>query len=271
MCDSRQLGFVGAGNMAEAIARGVLSAKLFAPADLMASDPAEARRKLFEDELKISAVSDNAQLARSCAAIVLAVKPQSMAEALTQLSEHLGPDTLIISIAAGISTGYIANSLGGQGRRVVRVMPNTPMLVGAGMSALAPGRGATEQDMDFAQSIFQAGGEALVVDESLMDAVTAVSGSGPAYFFYFLEAMVAGGVEAGLSEPDATKLARQTMLGAAQLLIQSGEPPAELRRKVTSPGGTTEAALRAMGETGVPQYIQKAVLAAAERSRQLGR
>lgn len=271
MSDSRQLGFVGAGNMAEAIARGVLSAKLFAPADLMASDPVEARRKLFEDELKISAVSGNAQLARSCAAIVLAVKPQSMAEALTQLGEHLGPDTLIISIAAGISTGYIANSLGGQGRRVVRVMPNTPMLVGAGMSALAPGRGATEQDMDFAQRIFQAGGEALVVDESLMDAVTAVSGSGPAYFFYFLEAMVAGGVEAGLSEPDATKLARQTMLGAAQLLIQSGEPPAELRRKVTSPGGTTEAALRAMGETGVPQYIQKAVLAAAERSRQLGR
>lgn len=271
MAEPYKLGFIGAGNMAEAVARAVLAAGLYRAQELLASDPAEPRRRLFQDELGIKVVDDNGPVGRSCAAILLAVKPQSMAQALAELSGRLQPSTLVISVAAGISTKYIAQTLGSQAWRIVRVMPNTPMLAGAGMSVLAAGKNANQEDLALARRIFDAGGRTLVLDESMMDAVTAVSGSGPAYFFYVAEALVAGGVEAGLTEADALTLAKQTMLGAAQLLLKSGEPPAGLRRKVTSPGGTTEAAIRVMEQAGLAEAIRRAVLAAADRSRQLGR
>jgi pyrroline-5-carboxylate reductase len=271
VAETYKLGFVGAGNMAEAIARAILSAGLYRANELLASDPAEARRRLFQEQLNIKAVGDNGPVAQSCGAILLAVKPQNVAQALAELSGHLQANAVVISIAAGISTEYIAGTLGSQPCRIVRVMPNTPMLAGAGMSVLAAGKNAKQEDLALARGIFDAGGQTLVLDESLMDAVTAVSGSGPAYFFYVAEALVAGGVEAGLGEADALTLARQTMLGAAQLLQKSGEPPVELRRKVTSRGGTTEAAIRVMEQAGLAEAVRRAVLAATERSRQLGR
>jgi len=271
MAESCKLGFVGAGNMAEAIARGVVGAKLFGPKELLASDPATARRAVFAEQLGIEAIDSNRDLVERCDAVVLAVKPQVMGDVLAGLAGHVAPDKLVISIAAGISTAYIAEALGEPTRRIVRVMPNTPMLAGEGMSALAAGAAATDEDMAFARRIFESAGRALVVDESLIDAVTAVSGSGPAYFFYFIEAIVAGGVRAGLSEADATMLAQQTMLGAAKLLAQTGEAPAELRRKVTSPGGTTEAAIASMDAAEVLKCIADGVVAAADRSRELGK
>ncbi|HUW83485.1 MAG TPA: pyrroline-5-carboxylate reductase [Phycisphaerae bacterium] len=271
MAEPRKLGFVGAGNMAEAIGRGVLSAKLFGPKDLLASDPAAGRRALFTEQLGVEAIDSNSDLVERCETVLLAVKPQVMGDVLAGLAGHLAADKLVISIAAGISTAYIGNALGEPPRRIVRVMPNTPMLAGEGMSVLAAGAAATDEDLAFVRRIFESAGRALVVDESLIDAVTAVSGSGPAYFFYFVEAIVAGGVRAGLTEADATTLAQQTMLGAAKLLAQTGEAPAELRRKVTSPGGTTEAAIASMDAAQVRSCIADGVVAAAERSRQLGK
>jgi pyrroline-5-carboxylate reductase len=271
MNQDMELGFLGAGNMAEAICRGLLAKGVVPAGGILASDPAEPRRSLFADRLEVAVTTDNAELARRCPRIVLAVKPQHMADALEPLKGQLTADHLLISVAAGIGTGWVEQVFAGTAVRVVRVMPNTPMLVGAGMSALCAGRHATGPDLAYAESLFAAAGQTLIVTEDLMDAVTAVSGSGPAYFFYFVEALVAGGKRAGLAEAQAMQLAEATLAGAARLLAESPDPPAELRRKVTSPGGTTEAALKSMAEGKVFERIVAAVEAAAARSRQLGK
>lgn len=263
-----ELAFVGAGNMAEAIARGVLAAGLLKAGQMIAADPVAARRAVFE-ELGLATTEDNASAAAAAARLVLAVKPQKMDEALADLADVMADDALVISIAAGVSTAKIEAAL--PGRKVVRVMPNTPMLVGAGMSVLVAGQHAGDAEVDWTRRLFEAGGSAIVVhDESLMDAVTAVSGSGPAYFFYLIQYMVEAAVEEGLTEDDALKLATQTAAGAARLLAESGESPAGLRRKVTSPGGTTQAACDLMDARAVPEAILDAVRAAATRSRELG-
>jgi pyrroline-5-carboxylate reductase len=175
---------------------------------------------------------------------------------------------LVVSIAAGVTTGRIERELGGK-VRVVRVMPNTPSLVGAGAAALAKGTHATDDDLAAAESIFGAVGISARVEEKLLDTVTAVSGSGPAYVFYVTEAMIKAGVAAGLDESLAKKLAVQTVYGAGKLLMESGEEPASLRRKVTSPGGTTEAALKVMSERKLEEIFAEAIKAAEKRSREL--
>lgn len=266
-----ELGFIGAGNMAEAICRGILDGDVLAAGQILAFDPNAKRQALFRDELNVATAVDNAELLDRCRTIILAVKPQYMAEALEPVAGKVGADQLVITIAAGISTSWIANLLGPAPLRVVRVMPNTPMLVGAGMSVLCPGVNATEMDVQYAEKLFAAAGQTLIVTEDLMDAVTAVSGSGPAYFFYFVEALIAGGVQAGLSEAQTAQLAKATITGAAKLLTESDDSPAELRRKVTSPGGTTEAAINSMTEGKVSEQITQAVAAAAARGKELGR
>jgi len=268
LLEGKRIGFLGAGNMAEALARALLAAGVPASA-MTASDIAEARRKLFSESLRISAVNDNRRVVASSDVVVFAVKPQNLPELLAIIS---GPShgKLFISICAGVSTAFIEKELSGA-PRVVRAMSNTPMLVGAGAAALAKGKYATDEDLALARAIFQTSAKVIVVTESLMNAVTAVSGSGPAYFFYLVEALAGAGAKLGLPPDAALALARQTAFGAGKLLAESPDSPAQLRRKVTSPGGTTFAAISKLDEAGMFAIIEKAVAAAAARSKELGK
>jgi len=266
-----ELGFIGAGNMAEGIVAAVAGKKLYPPGQIIVSDPVDERRKLLARQFGVAVTDDNRQLAAESRRIVLAVKPQVFERVAAGLGDAVRGDHLLISIMAGMSTERIAAAFPDISARIVRVMPNLPIKVGAGTAGLCGGKHATEQDLTDAQALFDAGGGTVVLhDESLMDAVTAMSGSGPAYFYYFVEAMVAGGVACGLSEPDALKLAEYTCLGAARMMLETAEPPAELRRKVTSKGGTTQAALEYMNGVGVGGGIRDAVRAAFDRGRELG-
>jgi len=267
-----ELGILGAGNMAEAIARGVLTASVFTPNQIIASDVSEARRELFSSALGIRAIVSSDDVARQSKVILLSVKPQQMADVLAGLGRVMDERTLVISIAAGISASFIETNLGhGKPWRVIRTMPNTPMLVGQGMVALSAGTHATPEDLKRARTIFESAASVIQVPEAQIDAVTAVSGSGPAYFFLLVEQMIQAGVELGLSEADARLLASQTALGSATMLMTSTDTPQELRRKVTSPGGTTHAAVTTMQSKGVPEAIVQAIHAAAARSRELGK
>jgi len=269
---SYHLGIIGAGNMAEAIVRGVLRGKVLAPGQIIAADVSPARRELFASELGVTAVPTNAEvLQQKPRCLLLSVKPQQMAGVLHELSPELPVDTLIISIAAGISASFIAEHLGSRAAwHVIRTMPNTPMLVGQGMVAIARGGNATVDDVAQARQLFECAAKVVEVSETLIDAVTAVSGSGPAYVFYLVEQMIQAGVELGLSPQDARTLAVQTVTGAAAMLASSSDSPAELRRKVTSPGGTTQAAITHLDAKGVAPAIIEAMKAAARRSKELG-
>ena len=262
-----KLGFLGAGNMAEAIAAAAISKSILSAQDMIASDPSEARRELFAG-MGVAATTDNAEVISQSEQIIMAVKPQVMPEAAADLADQIGDGQVVISIMAGIGTAKLAAAVG-RAIRIVRVMPNTPLMVGSGMAGIALGEHAREGDDELAMRIFQAGGEAIRVDESLMDAITAVSASGPAYVFYLAEAMAEAAAELGLAE-HAPLLVQQTILGAAKLLCQSSDTPAELRRKVTSPGGTTEAAVKHMEANGTRQAIVEAVKAAQRRAVELG-
>ncbi|MCL2646320.1 MAG: pyrroline-5-carboxylate reductase [Phycisphaerales bacterium] len=262
------LAFIGAGNMAEAIARGLLRAAVYQPAEMLAADPSADRQRLFSDELGLRCVSGPEAIVPQADIVILAVKPFVLADALRQIKPLLKPGALIISIAAGISAQFIEQALG-ENRRVIRVMPNTPMLAGKGMSALAKGSFAAEHDLIVAERIFAAAGKTVRVPEAAMDAVTAVSGSGPAYVFFLTEAMAQAGVTLGLTELQALQLARETVIGAAALLEQSRDAPAELRRKVTTPNGTTQAAIESMQAQHFPAIISQALTAAAKRSKEL--
>lgn len=265
------LGIIGAGNMAEAIARGVLAKGVLRAGQIVAADVSPARRELFETQLGIMSVEDNATAARDARAILLSVKPQQMAAALAGIGAVITEQTLVISIAAGISTRFIENHLGaGKRWRVVRTMPNTPMLVGEGMVALAPGTNASAQDLAAARKLFEAAADVIEVEEDKMDAVTAVSGSGPAYFFFLVEQMIAAAVQLGLSPEQARKLAVKTAIGAGKMLAGSDDSAEVLRRKVTSPGGTTEAAITHMTKQNWPRITIDAITAAQQRGKELG-
>jgi len=263
------IGFIGAGNMAEAMARGLVGAD-FPGKRLFAADPSASRRTLFHSEIGAETVNSNVELIERSDVIVLAVKPQILPDVLKNISRRLTTDKLIISIAAGISAKFI-ESMVSLDIHVVRVMPNTPMLVGKGMVAIASGKYATGNDLVLARDIFSVAARVVTVDESKMDAVTAISGSGPAYFFFFIEALRDAGVKEGLDEADALVLATYTAEGAARMLIETDRSPEELRRMVTSPNGTTYAAITMMQSLHVKENINRGVKAAANRSRELGK
>jgi pyrroline-5-carboxylate reductase len=266
------LGIIGAGNMAEAIARGVIRSALLRPDQIIAADVNPARRQMFSEQLDVKAVESNADAAHYARTLLLSVKPQHMADALATVAGVMRPDALVISIAAGTTTEFIEHHLGGRGKpRVVRAMPNTPMLLGEGMTAVAPGANATPDDVGRARRVFESAGAVIEVDESLIDAVTAVSGSGPAYFFYLAEQMIAAGEAMGFTPEQARTLVARTAVGAAKMLAESTESPQELRRKVTSPGGTTEAAIRHMESQRVGDAIREAVRAAERRGKELSK
>ena len=265
-----KIGFLGAGNMAEALIKGIITAGLVKPSDIIASDIRSERLEHLKTEFAVKTENNNSTVAAKADILILAVKPQNMTEALESIKGSVKPDTPVISIAAGIKVAQIAKALGD--RPIVRVMPNTPALIGQGASALFANEKAKPMLND-ALKIFQAVGEAVVVEtEDLMDAVTAISGSGPAYFFRMIETLIKAAVEQGLSEEVAKKLVLQTAKGAADLATDAdkkGETAAELRKKVTSPGGTTEAALNALADGGFGELMTRAVKRACERSKEL--
>lgn len=263
------LGFLGCGNMGNAILRGLIESGTLAPKHALVFEPDEAKAQDVR-LLGVALAESPADLARRVDTVLVAVKPQTMEEALAQLAAGITTRTLVISIAAGTSIAFIQGRLGAE-VPVVRVMPNTPALVGAGAAALAPSANCSDHDVEVASLIFSAIGVSEVVAEEHMDAVTALSGSGPAYFFFMVEQLVEAAVAQGLPRHQATILASHTLYGAGRLLCESGEPANVLRERVTSKGGTTEAALKTLSAEGFPEAIRAAFEAAARRSRELGR
>lgn len=265
------VGFVGAGNMASALIRGFLQTGLCAPTEIVASDVDARKLSALRRRFGIATTSSNAEVVSGSKVVVLAVKPQILDAVLADLAPAVTPRTLFVSIAAGVPTRRLENRLGGKAR-VLRVMPNTPALLGQGMSVLVRGAWAGAADEKLGLRLLQSVGKAVAVrDERVLDAVTGLSGSGPAYVYLFAEGLIAGGVAAGLTAGLATELAFQTIAGAAAMLQQTGEAPETLRAQVTSPGGTTFAGLGELNRRGFKDLLVAAVIAATRRSQELGR
>ena len=267
---SIKIGLMGAGRMATALARGLARAEIVPAGAIAAYDPSDEARKAFASEIPGTTVeaTNAADVARSDV-VILAVKPQTMTEALASIRSAVGGNTLVVSIAAGVTLGRLEAALP-ERQRVVRVMPNTPCLIGLGASGFALGKHATKEDAKLVTSLLSAVGVAFEMPEKLLDAVTGLSGSGPAFVYSMIEAMAAGGVAEGMSPELAGELAARTVAGAAQMVLQTGETPAVLRDRVTSPGGTTLAGLEVLRERGFGQAISEAVRAATRRSVELG-
>ncbi len=265
----RVLGVVGLGNMGEALVSGVIRTGLVAPERIVASRPDAPVLWPLAAALGIRGTLDNREVVAEADIILLAVKPQMMAAVLAEIAPGVTSEKLVISIAAGVPTRVIEAALEAPAP-VIRVMPNTPALVGAGASALCCGAHAREEHAQIARALLGAVGVVLDVPEDAMDAVTAVSGSGPAYVFYLLEAMQAGAIEVGLAPELARTLATQTVLGAARLAAGSDRDAQSLRHQVTSPGGTTEAAIGVFEARAVRTHIVEAIVAARDRGRELG-
>ncbi len=264
-----KIAFIGAGNMAEALIRGLIRRRLVSPEDIIAGEANPDRRREVGKELGIRVTGDNREAVAGAGIVILAVKPQSLDPVLAEIAEAITADQLLISILAGISTRRLEAGLPA-GVPVIRVMPNTPALVGAGVSVITPGRRAGEDALAAARAILAAVGEVRVLEEELIDAVTALSGSGPAYFFLFVESLIRGGEELGLPRGEAERLAGETLAGAGKLLKDSGRKARDLRRQVTSPGGTTEAAIAVFRERGLEEIVKEAMAAACRRSKELG-
>jgi len=270
MLRERTVGFIGAGNMAEALIRGLLEARLVTAERLVAADILEARRRHIQQRYGVETVSDAGAVASKASILILAVKPQDMETALRSIAASVDQSKTIISIAAGTPIVFIAERLPAKAK-IVRVMPNAPALVLAGAAAIAKGEHVTAGDLQIAETIFSAVGKAVLVDEKHLDAVTGLSGSGPAYVFLFIEALADGGVKMGLPRDVAMLLAAQTVFGSAKMLIESGRHPAELKDTITSPGGTTVAGLHAVERGRLRGTLMEAVEAGTLRSRELGK
>jgi pyrroline-5-carboxylate reductase len=267
MSDSNRIAFIGGGNMAEAIIKGLLR-EGSAPAIMVAEISAERRAWLAKTYPLVSVVENSAEAAVWGDVVIMAVKPQQSAAVLADIKAASGPDKLVVSIMAGVRSAAIEETLE-NGTRVVRVMPNTPALVGCGASAICAGKNASKEDLDCVENIFARTGLVVRVDEKQMDAVTGLSGSGPAYVFTFIEALSDAGVKNGLARDVASKLALQTVLGSVRMLAETGEHPARLREQVTSPGGTTIAGLHVLENGCFRGTIMDAVEAATQRSKEL--
>ena len=260
--------FLGAGNMAEALVKGMLQARICSAGNLWVTDVLVDRTNYFHAAYGVSGSNDSRTVVHDANLVVLSVKPQVIGDVLEEVKDVLNKDAAVISIAAGTSTARIEDALG-DSPRVVRVMPNTPALVGQGAAAVCGGRWATPDDLRVAEAMMSAVGLAVRVDEKDMDAVTALSGSGPAYVFYLVEAMLAAAATLGLEESMAKDLVYKTVMGAAELLIESDDGPAVLRQRVTSKGGTTAAALAVLNQGRVADAVVEAIEAAWARSREL--
>jgi pyrroline-5-carboxylate reductase len=264
----KRWGFVGSGKMATALVRGMLRAGVARDDSIIASDPVEAARLAIQAETGIAVFESNLEVVKNSEVVVLAVKPQSMSQVLAELSKAVTPAHLVISIAAGITIDSIVDGLGSHSR-VVRVMPNTPALIGEGVSAYALAAGARAEDAALVEDFLGSAGESVKVAESMLDAVTGLSGSGPAFVYLMIEALSDGGVRVGLPRAIANLLAAQTVLGAAKMVRESDDHPAVLKDQVASPGGTTIAGLHELEKAGVRGAFIEAVVAATRRSAEL--
>jgi pyrroline-5-carboxylate reductase len=265
------VGFLGAGQMATALAKGWAAAGLIDPAKSLASDPYPGARSKFAQETGLRVGPAAAPVASEAGVLILAVKPQQMAVVLDELRPLLDPNRhLVVSIAAGVTLGQLAAGLG-ETVRLVRVMPNTPCLVGASASGYAPGPSAKPEDAQLVARLFGAVGTAVQVPETLLDAVTGLSGSGPAFVYVMIEALADGGVRVGLTRDVALKLAAQTVLGSAKMVLETGQHPGALKDMVASPGGTTIAGLHALERAGFRAALMDAVEAATTRAQELGK
>lgn len=266
---SLRVGVLGAGNMGSAIIRGLIAAAKLSPKALFAADAAADKLQALEKEFGIVAISDNRTLVAQSDVVIIAVKPQLVSHVLAEVSPELAANRLFVSIAAGVTTTALQHSLG-PSVRVIRTMPNTPAMSLAGVTAITKGAQARTEDLATVRYLFEALGPVVEVDESMLDAVTGLSGSGPAYVLMVIEALADGGVLMGLPRQTALLLAAQTVYGTAKMVLESKQHPAQLRDNVTSPGGTTIAGIAALESAAVRHALMNAVKAATLRSQELG-
>lgn len=265
----KKIALIGAGNMAEALIAGTLKAGVAKAGQLYATDILPERLAHLQSRYQIRTGADNGEAAAWGDVLILAVEPQTLDEVIQLIAQSTKKDSLIVSVAAGYPIGNLAKHLP-PGTRIIRAMPNTPSNVGAGVTALALGPGVTKEDRETAEAIFGSVGTVVTVEERLMDAVTGLSGSGPAYVYLIIEALADGGVKMGLPRQTAQLLAAQTVLGAARMVLESGDHPAILKDRVASPGGTTIAGLHQLEEGRLRTTLISAVEAACKRSKELG-
>jgi len=266
----KKIGFLGAGNMGEALIKGLLKTGIVSPESVFATDVRLDRLKQLDKLYGIHVLPDNPTLVKQVDVVILAVKPQIIAPVLRKVAPAVTPKKLILSLAAGVPTTTL-RALLPKGIRLIRTMPNAAALVLEGATAIAKADGLQSGDLETAREIFEAVGKVVVLEEDLLDAVTALSGSGPAYVALVIEALADGGVKMGLDRETAMTLAAQTVLGSAKLLLETGAHPGQLKDMVTSPGGTAIAGIAALEEGGVRRTLINAVERATLRSRELGR
>lgn len=269
MLHDTKIALIGAGNMAEALVGGLLNANLLRPDDLMVTDVAEERLQWFQAQFRVRVNASNAEAAQWAHVVILCVKPQVIDDVVEEIKRFLPEKRLVISVAAGVPLARI-QAHGAGTVPVIRAMPNTPAIVREGATALAPGPGVQQDLLALAFRIFESIGKVVVTEERLIDAVTGLSGSGPAYVYMVIEALIDGGVQMGLPRSIAHVLATQTVLGAARLVVETGDHPAVLKDRVTSPGGTTMAGVHALESGALRATIMNAVRAATERAKELG-
>ena len=270
MIQNKRIAIIGVGNMGEALVGGIVKTGLLDPARIAAFDAERERLKAISERWKIAAANDSAEAVRDSDVILLAVKPQTIPAVLDELRSVVAPRQMLLSIAAGVRTSLIEERLNVP-CPVVRAMPNTPALVGRGIAAICPGKFAEQEHLTIARTLLGTVGDVVVVAENQMDAVTGLSGSGPAYVYTLIEALSDGGVKMGLPRSIALKLAAQTVLGAAKMVLETGEHPAVLRDRVTSPGGTTITGMQVLESRGFRNAAISAVEAATKRSKELGK
>jgi pyrroline-5-carboxylate reductase len=265
----KKIAFIGGGNMAEALIKGLIESGFAKSNEIIVSDIRKERLEWLSNEYKVETELDNLNLTKKGEILILAVKPQDIPSVLGEIKGNVRPHHLIVSIAAGISIAYIQRRLQ-EGIRIIRVMPNAPALVKQGCSAISPGRYANSDDLEMVKGIFGSVGEIVIVEEKWMDVVTALSGSGPAYFLLIIEALTEGGVKMGLPREISQALTLNTLIGTAILMKETKKHPAILKEMVTSPGGTTIAGLHEMEKGGIRGILMSAIDIATQRSRELG-
>ena len=268
--EALKIGFIGCGNMANAIMGGIIRSGLAAPEEIMGADPTEAGRERTRKENGIRTTEDNREVVDQCGTVFLSIKPQYCADVIKEIRDQVRDDQLIISICAGRSIPWLERAFGKR-VKLVRFMPNTPALVGEGITAVCRNHAASEEEMRYAMDLCSGFGRAEAVPEHLFDTVTAVSGSGPAYVFMFIEAMADAAVQGGMPRSQAYKFAAQTVLGSARMVLETGKHPGELKDMVTSPAGTTIEAVRVLEERGFRSAVFECVAACREKSEDMGR